>query len=102
MGRGIRRAPLFCILSFSKVIIYSALLHDGIRRMTRFYFHVHGNVFVRDWAIPYIMVAFSMADKAAAVLLKYISHFLFVFGHQAKAILSLRSTENRIEGRTGR
>ena len=84
------------------MIVYPALFHDSVRRMTRFDFRIHRYVFIGMRAEPDIVVAFSVTDKPAAVLLQNFPYFLFVLGHYAKATFSRRSTEKRTDGRMGK
>ena len=86
----------------SKMKVNPALLHDSVRRMTRFNFCIHCDMLVRMRAEPYIMIAFSVPDKTATVLPENIPHFLLEFCHHAKATFSRRLTENRTDGRIGK
>ena len=76
-------------------MIDAALLHDGIRRKTRFDLCINGKVRVRDRAVPDIVIALSAPDESAPVLLQDISDFLFVFSHYAES-LSYLSIKKRI------
>lgn len=74
-------------------MVNTALLHNGICCMAGFYLCIDGYMAVGDWAVPYIMVAFSTPFKNAAILGKYVSYLLFIFCHY-KTILSWRSDRN--------
>lgn len=59
----------------------TALLHDGICRIARFYLSIHSEMPLCDWAIPDIMIAFSVPDKGAAMRTEHFAHFLFIPCH---------------------
>ena len=98
-----RLHPIYIFVRrISKVMVDSALFHNGIRSMAGFDCRIHGDVSVCMRAEPDIVIALSVPDEAAAALPQQFPYFLFIFRHYAKATFSRRSTENRTDGRTGR
>nr|WP_233164080.1 hypothetical protein [Chromobacterium sp. ASV23] len=52
------------------MILDASLPHDFIGRMPRFDAAINGKFRIGDWAIPDFMITFTLAIKAAAMLLQ--------------------------------
>lgn len=86
------RAVFLC----SKMMIDTALLHDGVCGVTGFDFPVNGKIPIVDGAVPDVVIAFPMAYKRATVGRQDIPHLFLIFRHY-RASLSCRVAWNRSE-----
>ena len=75
---------------YLKLMIYSALFHDGICSMPGFYLCINSHMPLGYGAVPNVMLAFASAVKGTPILGKDLTYFLFIFCHY-KSILSCRS-----------
>ena len=66
----------------AKAMLYAALCKDLVRCISRFDFAVYCNVHILYWAIPDVVISFTMADKATSILPEYIPDFLFILSHK--------------------
>ena len=62
-------------------MVYSALLHNCVCCVAGFDLPVYRDMYVRDWAVPNIMIAFPVTHEITAVFAQHITNFLFVLSH---------------------
>ena len=75
-----------CLGETLKVMVDSALFHDGVCREAGFDFGIDREVRAGDGAVPDIVIALAAADELAAVFPQNLTDFFLIFGDYAEIL----------------